>query len=102
MGDFGFKFSKRRQLIVGSHNETLLARHIGNRRLCLTSDTTNCIRNALPIVPFTFRDERVDRFEDLPLTKFRNQLFKLLLNLTSHRCAKFRRDAYLSRAVLAF
>jgi hypothetical protein len=23
MGDFGFKFSKRRQLIVGSHNETL-------------------------------------------------------------------------------
>jgi hypothetical protein len=102
MGDFGFKFSKRRQLIVGSHNETLLARHIGNRRLCLTSDTTNCIRNALPIVPFTFRDERVERFEDLPLTKFRNRLFKLLLNFTSHRCAKFRTDAYLSRAVLAF
>jgi len=23
MGDFGFKFSKRRQLIVGSHNEKL-------------------------------------------------------------------------------
>jgi hypothetical protein len=23
MGDFGFKFSKRRQLIVGSHDETL-------------------------------------------------------------------------------
>jgi hypothetical protein len=39
----------------------------------VTSYTTNGIRDALPIVPFTFRDERVQRFEDLLFTELSNE-----------------------------
>jgi hypothetical protein len=41
--------------------------------LPVTSHTTNGIRDALPIVPFTFRDERVQRFEDLLFTELGNE-----------------------------
>ena len=41
----------------------------------LTSYTPDRICHALPIVPFTFRNERVQRFENFLLTELGDELF---------------------------
>ena len=43
--------------------------------LFVTSYTADRIRNALPIVPFTFRNERVQRFENFLLAELGNEFF---------------------------
>ena len=49
----------------------------GNQKINRVPDR---IRNALPIVPFAFRNQRVQSFADFLLTEFDNELFKLVLN----------------------
>jgi hypothetical protein len=46
-----------------------------NRCLFLTSYTPNRIRDTLPIVPFTLRNERIRRFEHFLLTELSDELF---------------------------
>lgn len=48
----------------------------------MTRYTADRIRHALPIIPFAFRDERIQRFEHLLLAELGNELFKLALNVT--------------------
>ena len=80
-----------------------------NRRSFLTSYTSDRIRNTLPIVPFTFRNQRVQRFADFLLTEFGDELFKLVLNFISNRWLELWRksfrypaDAYLFCPILFF
>ena len=44
-------------------------------RVALASYTADRIRHALPIIPFTFRNERVQRFENFLLTELGDELF---------------------------
>ena len=62
----------------------------------LTSYTPDRIRHALPIVPFTVRDERSQRIEHLLFTELGNELFKLALHLTGNRRSKLGRNILLS------
>jgi hypothetical protein len=41
----------------------------------LSRYTTNGIGNALPVVPFTFRDQRVERFENFLFAESRDEIF---------------------------
>ena len=67
----------------------------------------DCIRHALPIVPFKFRNERIQRFENFVFAKSRHEIFQVVLNFSSYRRLKHRgksfwdlQNAYLSRAAL--
>jgi len=51
----------------------------------LTSYPTDRIRHALPIVPFTSRNQRLRRFAYLLLAEFDDELLKLALNVSSDR-----------------
>jgi len=44
--------------------------------LFVTSYTMDCIRNALPVIPFTFRNKRVQSFEQLLFPGHGDHLFK--------------------------
>ena len=65
---------------------TTAARQLEN--LFLTSCTPDCIRDTLPIIPFTFRKERMERFADFLLTEFGDEFFELALNLDGDWCPK--------------
>ena len=56
------------------------------------SYTTNRIRDTLAIVPFTLRNERVQRFEYFLLTELGDELFYLTLDLTRNGRSQFGRD----------
>jgi cephalosporin-C deacetylase-like acetyl esterase len=58
------------------------------------SYTPDRIRNALPIVPFTFGNQRVQRFQDLLFTESCNEIFQILLNFTSYWRMKLRRNIH--------
>jgi hypothetical protein len=76
-------------------NPRNLEHHSEPYELCrsrLASDTTNGIRNALPVVPLASRNEWVQRLEHLLFAEFCDEFFKLPLNFQSHWCAKLRRD----------
>jgi hypothetical protein len=62
--------------------------------LIFASYTPVDIRNALPIIPLTFRNQRVECFSDFLLTEFGDELSKLVLDFTSHRCVKLRRKSF--------
>jgi len=53
--------------------------------LFLTSYTPDRIRHALPIIPFAFRDERVERFENLLFAESRHEVFQIVPNVSSYR-----------------
>jgi hypothetical protein len=63
---------------------------------------TDRIGHALPIVPCTFGDEWVKRFENLLFTKSCDKASQITLNFRSHWRTKFWRDACLPRAALSF
>jgi hypothetical protein len=56
----------------------------------LSRYTTDGVGDALPVVPFTFRNERVERFENFLLTESRHEVFQIVLDLSSYRCSKLR------------
>ena len=60
----------------------------GDHRPFLTSYNEDRIRHALPIVPFRFRNERIQRFEDFAFRQISPPVFQLLLNFSSHRRAE--------------
>jgi len=63
------QFHERSQYFIGTHDEALPLKLSLNRRSRFTCYAPNRIRNTLPIVPFTFRNERIQRFEHfLPKT----------------------------------
>jgi len=47
------------------------------------------VGNALLIVPFTFRNERIQRFENLLFAEPRHEVFQIVLNLSSYRRLQF-------------
>ena len=86
------------------HNIGLLVSKFSSP-LIFASYSPDGIRNALPVVRFAFRNQRVQRFEHLLFTELGDELFKLTLNLSSNRRSKLRRqffphstNAYLCRA----
>jgi len=48
----------------------------------------DCVGNALPVIPFTFCNERVEGFENLLFAESRHQVFQIVLNLSSYRRSK--------------
>jgi hypothetical protein len=58
-------------------------------RLFLTSYSADSVCDALPIVPFTFSNERVQGFENLLFAEFRDEIFQILLNFSSYRHSQF-------------
>jgi hypothetical protein len=54
--------------------------------------TTDSIGNALPIIPFTFRNERAERFKNLLFAESRHEVFQIVLNGSSYRRSKLRRN----------
>ena len=67
--------------------------------LFLTSDPPDRIRDTLPIVPFTPRNERPQRFENLFFTESQDQVFQIILNFSGDWCARFGRNACFRNAV---
>jgi hypothetical protein len=66
----------------------------------LTSYPTNRIFHALPIVPFTSRNQRVQRFAYLLLAEFGDELLKLALNvIIPPAYRRLRRHCGVSRAL---
>jgi hypothetical protein len=55
----------------------------------LSRYTPDGVGNALPIVPFTFRNERVERFENLLFAESRHEVFQIVLNVSSYRRLQF-------------
>jgi hypothetical protein len=88
------QFQKRGQLFIRAQATRFPLRS----HSFFASDTTNRIRNALPIVPFTFRDKWIQRFEYFLPADLSYKLLKLALNIASHLCAKVWRNFGVSRA----
>ena len=70
------------------HTDARAWRGDGTENCCsfLTSYSTDRVRYALPIVPFAFHNQRVQRFAYLLRAEFGNELFKLPFNVSSNRC----------------
>jgi hypothetical protein len=46
------------------------------------------VGNALPVVPFTFRNERVEGFKNLFFAESRHEVFQIILNVSTYRRSK--------------
>ena len=68
----------------------------------LSRYTADGVGNTLPIVPFTFRNERVERFENLLFAELRHEIFQVVLDLCSQRRSKFWIDTEVSYAPATF
>ena len=69
------------------HTDARAWRGDGTENCCsfLTSYSTDRVRYALPIVPFAFHHQRVQRFAYLLWAEFGNELFRLPFNVSSNR-----------------
>jgi hypothetical protein len=67
----------------------------------LSRYATDRICDALPIVPFALRNERVERFENLLFAESRHEVFQIVLNISSHRRSKVGINIEFSRAPAA-
>ena len=82
------------------HHRHAIKHHIGLvvskffSPLIFASYTPVDIRNALPIIPLTFRNQRVECFSDFLLTEFGDELSKLVLDFTGHQWVKLRRKSF--------
>jgi hypothetical protein len=65
--------------------------------IALTSNTLNRIGDALPIVPFTLRNERIQRCHYFLFAEVRDQFFKLQLNLGESSGCEVARGSHSSR-----